>query len=49
MVGVATTTTTTAGVTAVMEAREAHRVLLWLRALPRGHIWSNNRGSLPQL
>ena len=48
MVGVATTTTT-AGVTAVMEAGEAHRVLVWLRVPPRGQLWSNNRGSWPQL
>ena len=42
MVG-AMNTTTTAGVTAVVEAGEAHRVLAWLRA--RGHLGSNNRGS----
>ena len=48
MVGVATTTTA-AGVTAVMEAEEAHRVLVWLTAPPRGQFWSNNRGSWPQL
>ena len=48
IVGVATTTTT-AGVTAVVEAGEAHRVLVWLRAPPRGQLWSNNRGSWPQL
>ena len=44
MVG-ATTTTTTAGVTAVVEAGEAHRVLVWLRTPPRGHLGSNNQGS----
>ena len=49
MVGVVTTTTTTAGVTAVVEAGEAHWVLVWLRAPPRGQLWSNNRGSWPQL
>ena len=48
MVGVATTTTTV-GVTAVVEAGEAHRVLVWLRAPPRGHLWSNNRGNWPQV
>ena len=48
MVGVATTTTA-AGVTAVMVAGEAHRVLVWLRAPPRGQRRSNNRGSWPQL
>ena len=41
MVGVATTTTA-AGVT-------AHRVLVCRRAPPRGKLWSNNRGSWPQL
>ena len=44
MVGVATTTTA-AGMTAVVEAGETHRVLVWLRAPPRGQISSNNRGS----
>ena len=44
MVGVATTTTAV-GVTAVVEAGEAHRVLVWLRAPPRGQIWSDNQGS----
>ena len=44
MVGVATTTTT-AGMSAMVEAGEAHRVLVWLRAPPRGQLWSNNRGS----
>ena len=44
MVGVATTTTA-AGVTAMVEAGEAHRMLVWPRALPRGQLWSNNRGS----
>ena len=39
-----TTTTSTAGVTSV-EAGEAHRVLMWLRAPPRGNLWSNNQGS----
>ena len=34
MVGVATTTTA-AGMTAVVEAGEAHRVLVWLRAPPQ--------------
>ena len=48
IVGVATTTTT-AGVTAVVKAGEAHRVLVWLRAPPRGQHWPNNRGSWPQL
>ena len=48
LVGVATITTT-AGVTAVMEAGEAHRVLVWLRVQPRGQLRSNNRGSWPQL
>ena len=48
MVGVATTTTA-AGVTAMVEAGEAHRVLVWLRAPPRRQLWSNNRGSWPQL
>ena len=28
---------------------EVHRVLVWLRAPPRGQLWSNNRGSWPQL
>ena len=37
MVGVATTTTA-AGVTAAVEAGEAHRVLVWLRAPPRGPL-----------
>ena len=41
MVGVATTTTA-AGVT-------AHRVLVCLRAPPRGQLWSNNQDSWPQL
>ena len=41
MVGVATTTTA-AGVT-------AHRVLVCLRAPPRGQLWPNNRDSWPQL
>ena len=41
MVGVATTTTA-AGVT-------VHRVLVCLRAPPRGQLWSSNRGSWPQL
>ncbi len=41
MVGVATTTTA-AGVT-------AHRVLVCLRAPPRGQLRSDNRGSWPQL
>ena len=36
------TTTTAAGVT-------AHRVLVCLRAPPIGQLWSNNRGSSPQL
>ena len=44
MVGVATTTITV-GVTAVAEAGEAHRVLVWLRAPPRRQLWSNNHGS----
>ena len=48
MLGV-TTTTTAAGVTAVVEAGEAHRVLVWLRAPPRGQLWPNNRASWPQL
>ena len=38
-------TTTAAGVTAVVEAGEAYRVLVWLRAPPRGQLWSNNQGS----
>ena len=33
------------GVTAVVEAGEAHRVVVWLRAPPRGKVWSNNQGS----
>ena len=37
MLGVATTTTA-AGVTAVVEAGEAHRVLMWPRAPPRGQL-----------
>ena len=41
MIGVATTTNA-AGVT-------AHRVLVCLRAPPRGEIWSSNLGSWPQL
>ena len=49
MMGVATTTTTAAGVTTLVEAGEAHRVLVWLRAPPRGQLWSNNQGSWPQL
>ena len=44
MVGVATTTTT-AGVTAVVETGEAHLVLVWLRAPPKEQFWSNNQGS----
>ena len=48
MVGVATTTTA-AGVTAMVVAGEAHRVLVWLRAPSRGQRLSNNRGSWPQL
>ena len=44
MGGVATTTITV-GVTAVVEAGEAHRVLVWLWAPPRGQLWSNNQGS----
>ena len=47
MVGVATTTTA-AGVIAMVEAGEAHQVLVWLRAPPRGPLWSNNRGGWPQ-
>ena len=39
MVGVATTTIT-AGVTAVVVAGEARRVLVWLRAPSRGQLWS---------
>ena len=46
--GVATTTTT-AGATAVVEAGKGHRMLVSLRAPPRGQRWSNNRGSWPQL
>ena len=41
-----TTTTTAAGVTAVVGAGEAHRVLVRLRAPPRGQLWSNNQGKL---
>ena len=37
MVGVATTTITV-GVTAVVEPGEAYRVLVWLRAPPRGQL-----------
>ena len=37
MVGVATITTV-AGVTAVVEAGEAHRVFVWLRAPPNGQL-----------
>ena len=48
MVGVATTATA-AGVTAVVEAGEAHRVLVWLRRPPTRQLWSNNRSSWPQL
>ena len=44
MVGVATTTTA-AGVTAVVEVGKVQRVLVWLRAPPRWHFWSNNEGS----
>ena len=44
ILGVATTTTA-AGVTAGAKAVEAHRVLVWLRAKPRGQLWSNNWGS----
>ena len=48
MVGVATTTTA-ARVTAVVEAGEAHRVPVWLRAPPRGQRWSQQPGQWPQL
>ena len=44
MVGVVTTTTV-AGVTAVVEVGKVQRVLVWLRAPPRGHFWFNNEGS----
>ena len=43
------TTTTAAEVTAVVEAGEVHQVLVRLRAPPGGQLWSNNRGSWPQL
>ena len=42
-------TTTTAGVTAVVEAGGAPRVLLWLTASQRRQRWSNNQGRWPQL
>ena len=48
MVGVATTTTA-AGVTAVVEAGEAHQVLVWLRVPPRGQLWSQQPWQWPQL
>ena len=48
MVGMATTTIA-AGVTAVMEGGEAHRLQVWLIAPPRGQLWFNNRGIWLQL
>ena len=36
------TTITAAGVTAVVEAGEAHRVVVWLRAPPGRKRWSHN-------
>ena len=44
IMGVATTSTT-AGVTTVVKTSEAHRVLVWLWALPGGQRWSQQRGS----
>ena len=48
MVGVGTTTTA-AGVTAMVEAGEAHGVLVWLRAPPRMQFWPQQPGQWPQL
>ena len=48
IVGVATTTTA-AGVTAVVEVGEVHRVLVWLRAPPRRQHWSQQPGQWSQL
>ena len=42
---VVATITITVGVTAVVEAGEAHRLLVWHRTPPRGQLWSNNQSS----